>query len=240
MKTDLIFLDTETTGNVVGEDRLCEVCYLKSGDLYTKRFKPPVPISTKAASVTHITNAMVEHEEVFVGSKYARELQAHLETHVLVAHNARFDIAMLQAEGVDVPRHICTLRLARYLDTDDAIPEFGLQFLRYHFGVDVLAQPHSAEGDVVVLKAVFEHLFTMAKERAKDASDEQLIARMIDISAQPSLIRRFSFGKYNGQLVEDVARIDRGYLEWLLRQKREGNEADEEDWIFTLEKCLRS
>lgn len=240
MKTDLIFLDTETTGNVVGEDRLCEVCYLKDGDLYTKRFKPPVPISTKAASVTHITNAMVENEEAFQGSDYARTLQETLETHILVAHNARFDIAMLEAEGMSVPRHICTLRLARYLDSDDTIPEFGLQFLRYHFGIEVDAQPHSAEGDVVVLRAVFDHLFAMAKSRAEGATDQELLKRMIDISGQPSLIRRFAFGKYNGQLVEDVARIDRGYLEWLLRQKREGNEADEEDWIFTLEKYLRA
>lgn len=240
MSTNLIFLDTETTGNEVGKDRLCEVCYLEGETLHTKRFKPPVPISTKAASVTHITNAMVEHEEAFQGSEYAERLQAILEQTILVAHNARFDIAILEAEGIRVPQHICTLRLARYLDTEETIPEFGLQFLRYHFGVEVVAQPHSAEGDVLVLRAVFNHLFQIAKEKAPEATDEQLLKRMLDISLQPSLIRRFAFGKYNGQLVEDVARIDRGYLEWLLRQKREGNEADEEDWIFTLEKCLRA
>jgi exodeoxyribonuclease X len=42
---------------------------------------------------------------------------------------------------------------------------------------------------------------------------------MIEISKTPSIIRTFKFGKYNGQKIEDVVKVDRGYLEWLLKQK---------------------
>jgi exodeoxyribonuclease X len=56
---------------------------------------------------------------------------------------------------------------------------------------------------------------------------------MLRISAEPSLIRKFAFGKYNGMLVEDVAKIDRGYLIWLLSQKT-ADPVRDEDWIHSL------
>ena len=238
-KAALLFLDTETTGNDVTTDRLCQVCYKIGGDIHTKNFKPPVPISTKAMSITHITNDMVAGEESFEGSAMQKELGNLLKDSIFVAHNAKFDIAMLASEGLSVPRHICTLRLVRYLDNEQEIPEYNLQYLRYHYGVDVKADAHSAEGDVLVLEAVFSHLYKIAENRAPDTSRGEILKRMIDISSQPSLIKRFTFGKYAGELLEDVARSDSGYLDWLLREKRKTPE-DEEDWIFSLEKYLGS
>lgn len=236
-KNKLVFLDTETTGNDVSSDRLCQVCYKIDGEIYTKNFKPPIPISTKAMSITHITNKMVEAEAPFAGSAFETGLKPLLDAGVLVAHNARFDIAMLRAEGMEVPRHICTLRLVRYLDSEQEIPEYNLQYLRYHYGIELAADAHSAEGDVLVLEAVFEHLYKLAAEKSKTDSRDEIIERMIDISATPSLIKRFGFGKYNGQLVTDVATNDRGYLEWLLRSKL-ADDPDDEDWIYTLRRSL--
>ena len=236
-ETKIVFLDTETTGNDVATDRLCQVCYKADGVMHVENFKPPIPISTKAMSITHITNKMVESEKAFIGSPFAADLAKTLETGVLVAHNARFDIAILKAEGIDVPRHICTLRLVRYLDPDQQIPEYNLQYLRYHYGVEVAADAHSAEGDVLVLEAVFDHLYALAAEKSKTDSREEIIERMIDISMTPSLIRRFTFGKYNGELVTDIATRDRGYLEWFLKTKL-ADDPDDEDWIHTLRKAL--
>ncbi|HET8581334.1 MAG TPA: 3'-5' exonuclease [Candidatus Paceibacterota bacterium] len=228
----LIFLDTETTGNGPN-DRLCQVCWKADGVITVKNFKPPVPISVKAMSITHITNEMVAHEPPFAGSETMRELETLLSDGILVAHNAAFDIGMLKAEGMSVPRHIDTLRLARYLDTEQEIPEYNLQYLRYHFGVRVEALPHSADGDVIVLEAIFEHLYAMAAAKAAGKSREEILDGMIAVSNRPSLIRRFPFGKHSGELVTDVAKTDRGYLEWLLRSKLEDG-GDDADWIYTL------
>lgn len=228
----LLFLDTETTGNGP-DDRLCQVCFKIGSELEVKNFKPPIPISVKAMSITHITNEMVEGEEAFEGSETSRELQKLLDENILVAHNARFDIAMLEAEGMTVPRHIDTLRLARYLDEAEEIPEYGLQYLRYHYGVSVEANAHSADGDVLVLEAVFEHLFNAAQAKASDVSREQILERMMQISAQPSLIRRFAFGKHIGRSIAEVLVEERSYLEWLLRSKLQDS-PDDEDWIYTL------
>ena len=236
-ETKIVFLDTETTGNDVATDRLCQICYKADGVMHVQNFKPPIPISTKAMSITHITNKMVENDSAFIGSDYEKELKSVLEEGVMVAHNARFDIAMLAAEGMEIPRHICTLRLVRYLDSEQEIPEYNLQYLRYHYGVEVDADAHSAEGDVLVLEAVFNHLYALAAEKSKTDSREEIIERMIDISATPSMIKRFMFGKYNGELVSDVAKRDRSYLEWFLKTKL-ADDPDDEDWIHTLRKAL--
>ena len=93
---DLIFLDTETTGNEVGKDRLVQVCYEASGEIKNEYFKPPLPMSVKAMSVTHITNKMLEDKPPFEGSEMKAELELLLREGVMVAHNAAFDIAMLK------------------------------------------------------------------------------------------------------------------------------------------------
>ena len=202
--SELLFLDTETTGNGP-EDRLCQVCWKLGESLVVENFKPPIPISVKAMSVTHITNEMVANEPPFEGSDTQTELQKLLDANILVAHNALFDIDMLQKEGMQVSRFIDTLRLVRYLDTEEEIPEYGLQYLRYHFGIDVHADAHSAEGDVIVLEAVFNHLYDMAAAKAEGKSREEILEGMVAVSNRPSLIRRFPFGKHRGELVTDIA-----------------------------------
>ncbi len=234
---ELIFLDTETTGNEPGKDRLCQVCYHTiEGGTQIGYFKPPLPISVKAMSITHITNEMVADKEAFADSKMKVELQKLLQEKIMVAHTALFDIAMLKAEGLEIPRFICTLRIARYLDPENKIPEHNLQFLRYFLNLEVEGRAHDAEGDVSVLIALFNRLF--AKMREESSSDQETLEKMVEISARPTLFRRFIFGKYKGQMIEEVLRTDRGYLEWLLAQKSANDSETEEDWVYTLKHYL--
>jgi len=229
----ILFLDTETTGNEPKKDRLCQVCWMADGVYHTEFFKPPVPISVKSMSITHITNKMVDDKPPFEGSVFKKDLEVMLTDHILIAHNARFDMAMLASEGVKTPRHICTLRIARYLDPDNKIPEYGLQFLRYFLDLDVEGPAHDAEGDVRVLAALFARLFAKMKATATYADDDAVLEAMCRVSETPSFIAVFQFGKYKGTRVADVAKTDRGYLEWLLKQKL-ADEDQDEDWIFTL------
>lgn len=159
-----------------------------------------------------------------------------LKEGVLVAHNAKFDCGMLEAEGLKVPKMICTLRVARNLDSEGIIPEYNLQYLRYYLGLEIEGNAHDAEGDVNVLVAVFERLFNKIKETEK--TDEATINKMIEISSTPSLYRKFNFGKYKDSLIEDVVKKDKGYLEWLLNQKM-SSEDNDEDWIYTLKYYLK-
>lgn len=233
---NLIFLDTETTGNEVGKDRLCQICYKYNNVIKTAYFKPPLPISVKAMSVTHITNKMVADKEPFIGSKMAKELDELLEDGILVAHNAKFDIAMLEAEGLIVPNFICTLRVARHFDEDCVIPEYNLQFLRYFLDLEIEGGAHDAESDVKTLYGVFERLLNKVKEKIPD--EKEAIEKMIEISANPVIFKKFNFGKYKDMLVSDVAKKDAGYLEWLLKTKL-ADGAQDEDWIYTLQHYLK-
>lgn len=232
----LIFLDTEATGNEPKTDRLCQVSFEIDGQTNTAYFKPPVPVSVKAMSITHITNKMLEDKEAFAGSEMKRRLEELLKEGVLVAHNAPFDIAMLKNEDVEVPRFIDTLRVARHLDQEGKIPEYNLQFLRYFLDLEIAGHAHDAEDDVRVLKGLFERLY--AKVREGVGSDEEAIEQMIEISSKPSLFKTFPFGKHKGKSVAEVAETDRGYLEWLLAQKQATGEEAEEDWIYTLKHYL--
>lgn len=233
---NLIFLDTETTGNDVTKDRLCQVCYKAGDGMYTEFFKPPIPISVESMSITHITNKMVADKPPFAGSAMADALGVALHDSILVAHNALFDKAMLEAEGLAVPRFICTLRVARALDTEGIIPQYKLQFLRYYLDLEIDANAHDAEGDVKVLVAVFDRLF--AKMKQEGLSDDEVIAKMIHISTTPTLFKKFVFGKHIGKDIAEVAKTDRGYLQWLLGQKMAEGVPDE-DWVHTLNTYLK-
>lgn len=235
---ELIFLDTETTGNDTKKDRLCQVCYFSSNDqkVCMEFFKPPLPMSVKAMSITHITNKMLQDRAPFIGSDMSAELKKKLKKGILVAHNAKFDKAILEAEGISVPRFICTLRVARFLDPKNLIPEYNLQYLRYFLDLEVEGRAHDAEGDVNVLYAVFSRLLAKIKKEM-GLDDDGAIEKMIEISAKPSLFNKFNFGKHTGKDIEDVLKTDKRYLEWLLNSKLENNE-DDEDWIYTLKYYL--
>ncbi|MES2213939.1 MAG: exonuclease domain-containing protein [Patescibacteria group bacterium] len=232
---ELIFLDTETTGNDVEKDYLCQVCYRVKDKTHVGYFKPPIPVSVKAMSITHITNHMLEGKETFSESQMKKDLADLFVEGVMVAHNAKFDRAILEKEGLKIPTFICTLRVARYLDQKNLIPEYNLQFLRYFLDLKVDGHAHDAEGDVNVLYAVFERLLSKMIESCGDR--ETAIQKMIDVSARPTLFTVFPFGKHKDKKIEDVLRSNPDYLEWFLKQKITEGGTDE-DWIHTMRHFL--
>lgn len=235
----IIFLDTETTGNEPKKDFLCQLAYKTNDETFCELYKPPVQIPPEASAITHISNKMVADKNLFSESKDYQKIKNLLEdsNSVMVAHNNKFDFEIIKKEGITPTNTICTLRVARYLDKNNIIPQYKLQFLRYYLDIDIEgAQAHDALGDVLVLEKLFERLLTKTKEEY-NLNDDEALEKMIEISSKPSLMSMFNFGKYNGKTVEEVANIDRGYLEWMLTQK-EQNAENEEDWIYTLKYYL--
>lgn len=234
----LIFLDTETTGNTK-DDVLCQLAYheLGSNTDFCELYNPGRPIPPEASAVTHITNRHVADKPKFTESKDYENIKNLLEDQdsILIAHNASFDIGMLEKEGIVPKNFICTLRVARDLDTDGKLPKYNLQYLRYALDLNVEAQAHDALGDVHVLRALFERL--LAKMAELHGNEDLAIQKMIEISSHPSILRTINFGKYAGRSLEEVVKMDRGYLEWLYDQKRNSDQ-NEEDWLYTLEKLL--
>lgn len=237
----LLFLDTETTGNVPGDDRLVSVAYKVGDKLTHELFKPGKEISVDAMATHHITPAMVADKPAFSESGMRAELEQLLVDHVLVAHNASFDIAMLEAEGLTIPQFICTLKVARAQDLEGTVLRYGLQYLRYFWQLPVEGVvAHSADGDVLVLEALFNYLLAQARQQSDDT---QALAAMLEISARPSLVQRLGFGKYRGERLVDLVQRDPGYLEWLLSEKEKAladgtGRADDVDFIYSLRHFL--
>jgi len=233
----IIFFDTETTGNTE-KDFLCQIAYKIGDETFNNLYKPSVKIPPEASAVHHITNKMVADKISFSESPDSKKIKELFEDEdaVVVAHNAQFDLMIIKKEGIVPKNSICTLRLARYLDPEGKIERYNLQYLRYLLELEVEAQAHDALGDVLVLEKLFERLKNKLIENEK-LDEEKAIEKMIEVSSHPSLLRHIPFGKHNGKTVEEVAQIDPSYLEWLLKQKMESDQVDE-DWIYTLKHYL--
>lgn len=243
MIKNLIFFDTETTGNTE-KDVLCQIAYKmtdlngKEVETFSEMYKPSTKIPPEASAVHHISNKMVENKKSFQETEDKEKIKEIFENkeNILVAHNAPFDLMMIKKEGIEPEKFICTLRVARELDPEDKIERYNLQYLRYLLEIEIEAQAHDALGDVLVLEKLFERLKNKIKE-TKNLNDSEAIEKMIEISSYPSIFKKLNFGKYKGQKIEDVLRIDRGWLEWLLREKEKSDQLDE-DWIYTLKYYL--
>jgi exodeoxyribonuclease X len=219
-----IFLDTETTGTGP-DDRLCQIAFKTGKELMVDAlFNPGKPIAIEAMAVHHITNEMVADKPPFKGSPAYETLRTLLdrEEGILVAHNARFDLDMLQREGIQTDRAICTYKLTRYLDKEGSIPQYNLQYLRYYLKLDIDAVPHSALGDILVLEGLFRRI----RARFESASEADAAAQMLKISNEPVLVARMPFGKHKGQKMDQVPS---DYLQWLLSTDLD------EDLAYTVE-----
>lgn len=239
-KQNLLFLDVEATG-LEDEDRLVQVAYSYTGEEREEMFNPgEQKMSVRAMEVTNITDKHLVDKKPFQGSDFCNNLQEILEKDetIFIAHNAPYDIKMIERENLKVGKFIDTFKIVQALDEEAEIPFYRLQYLRYHFMLDVDgASAHDALGDVQVLVALFEKMYDEMREQL---SHQEVIEEMIKISDKPVLIKKFNFGKYKDQLVSTVVRENRGYLEWLLQQKEFAakNGDEDENWIYTLKKVL--
>ena len=175
-EVDFVVVDTETTGGSAGHGhRLTEVAAVRVRDgLVVERFaslvNPERPIPREITRLTGITDAMVARAPTF--DRVAPDLLAFLSTSVIVAHNAPFDRAFLDAElrraygrRLASP-FVCTVQLARRVVP--GLKSYRLDALAGHFGVSIQNR-HRALGDAEATGEVFCRL--LERLRSHDVSD---------------------------------------------------------------------
>jgi len=209
MKNEIMFLDVETTGTEE-EDRIIQVAY-KYHDHeanFVEYFRPIVPITIEAMSIHNITEEMVKDKPSFMGNPMHDFLQEELTEGraVLVAHNAPFDIEFLNKELIQVPRFICTLKVAHHWDKKGELTKHNLPYLRYFLGLkfDEEINPHDALSDVLVLEKLYEFFI----------SEGYTAEQMEAITAKPIILKKMPFGKHRGEEFKD---IPRDYIIWGLK-----------------------
>lgn len=151
-----LFLDLETTG--FSEPKIVSLAYNIRGESIVSHgfFKPEKEIEMSALMTHHITPKMLDKAPIFKDSADFVKIQELLHTHILVAHNASYDIGVLRNEGVEVKDFICTKNLAQ--KHIPLAPSHRLQYLRYYLDLDVEGTAHDALGDMLVMRELFEHI----------------------------------------------------------------------------------
>jgi DNA polymerase-3 subunit epsilon len=180
--TTFVVLDLETTGLRPGTDRITEVGAVKVeggevlGELRTF-VHPGIPIPPAITAVTGITDAMVRGApglDVVVPT-----LRRFLGDAVLVAHNARFDVAFLRAAWAEhdgrpfEPVVVDTAQLARRLVRDE-VRDRRLATLARHFRARTLPDHRAltdARATVDVFHGLLERAGTLGAATLEDLRD---------------------------------------------------------------------
>ena len=169
-------------------------------------------------AVHNITNEMLKEAPSFSDTKIVALLEKHnSDENILIAHNISFDLAMLAKEGFFWKGGVIdTLKCSRHLI--DEIDRFSLQFLRYELGLyrsevkesedlGLELKAHSALSDAFHVRLLHQYL--------NEITDDE---KLMELTIEPVLIKKFAFGKYKEHYLEEVAMNDAGYLRWMLDQ----------------------
>jgi len=244
MEKPFLYFDTETTDANIKD--LLQLAFVTDSDVALNLFfKPTQKISFLAMAVNHITPEMVEDKKPFEQTELPKEnidpefkgnslieyLNFLAEKYIWVAHNVDFDKEVLERKGIKLPYTICTLKLARnaFSDGKHDLESYSLQFLRYYLGLykgenAIHNTAHDALSDVYFLRDLFHYI-----KKHTLLTTENMIA----ISKDPAIIRSSNFGKHYGETLEDIAKEDSQYIQWLLRESKD------EDLKYNIERILQ-
>lgn len=240
-----VLFDTETTGNQE-EDKVIQfgamiVDQKGKVEAYDELCSTDIDIKLEAMEVHNITpDLLIGKPKATETTFYKRLEELNASENYLIAHNISFDMGMIKKEGfVNQYQIIDTLRCAKHLFPE--LPYHRLQYIRYALELykieeaeaskhNITIKAHDAIGDVLVMKLFLTKLVGKCREIYPDYNP---IEKLVDLTKTPVFIKTFKFGKYKGKDVEQVAREDSGYLNWM----RSNMELDE-DLKYTLDKVL--
>lgn len=230
LKKPIIFFDLETTGLSLTHDRIVEISLIKvmpNGEEVrkTRRVNPEMHISEEATATHHITDEDVKDEPTF--RQIAKSLaQIFMGCDIAGFNSNRFDIPMLDQEfqRADVDFDFSK---ARMIDVQTIFhkkePRNLIAAYKYYCGKDLTAA-HSADADT---QATYEVLLAQL-ERYEDLPCE--VDKLSEFSSQNRNVdftgrliydaqnrEVINFGKYKGQVAEEVLRRDPSFYDWIMR-----------------------
>lgn len=226
----LVFFDLETTGTNITHDRIVEISIVKvmpdgTDTERTRRINPGIPIPAEATAVHHITDADVANEPSF--KQIAKSLAEMFKDCDIAGFNSnRFDIPLLLEEfnraGINLD-----LSRTRFIDVQTIFHKKEQRTLsaayKFYCGKN-LDDAHSASADTratyEVLKAQLDRYDDLTND-VKSLSDYSSHGNNVDFAGRlvydDNHREVINFGKYKGQLAEDVLRKDSGYYGWIMQ-----------------------
>lgn len=226
----IAFFDIESTGVIVGYDRIVEISILKLNPdgtqvSKTKRVNPEIPIPPEVSKIHGIYDKDIANEPTF--KQIAASLNQFLLNTDLAGYNSnKFDIPMLVDEflrvGIDFD-----IKGRRFVDVQNIFHKMEQRTLAaaYKFYCEKeLINAHTAEADVT---ATYEVLLAQLNRYPDVKNDVDFLHEFSNSSRNVDLAGRiifnekkeevFNFGKYKGYKVADVFAKDPSYYDWMLK-----------------------
>lgn len=226
---DLIFLDLETTGLNIKEDRIVELCAIKyrkdkTKISFHKYFNPNKEVSIEAEKIHGLSNDFLKDYQTFDES--ADELYEFFKDCDLGGYNcASFDIPILYEELAKCNKQLDVFRI-NIIDSYILLSKYETRKLndtyKRFFGEDIKDQ-HAAESDIKSTVRVFEkqvELYGLEEKNIKEISDIVRSTsngdKLLDLSGwfrkDSDSNYLYNKGKHKDTLVKDNI----SYLRWLI------------------------
>lgn len=191
-------------GGYEHSDPLCYIGILHE-DGVLQEFINEKKIKSEASASHHITNSMVQDAPRFLDSQSFVFLQQLGANDLIVVHDYAVVQKVFEQYSLDIYADVIdTKRVCKHLMED--LSRFDLNYLRYELQLDGIKDAcYDARNDIFVVRALFEKL--------QESYD---VERMQQLSFEPVLLQKMSFGKYEGKYIEEILQIDPRYLEWVL------------------------
>ncbi len=220
---NVMWVDTETTSVDYNEAEILQVAVgafnAQNSSVITVQdwfYDVDGEISPMCSSINNIVKSMVVGKPRFKDSNDLNNFIRNNDIRYAVAHNAKFDAAVLKHNGLDVNlRWICTLRMAKKLFHDNSTFEnFQLNYLRYRLGVQVEnSSLHEAKFDVLLCSKIFDCLAEICIELGLVSNGDDLMEEIYEWAKQPIIYTTMPIGKHKGIPMMDVP-MD--YWSWAL------------------------
>ncbi|MEI7471690.1 MAG: 3'-5' exonuclease [Chitinophagaceae bacterium] len=226
----IAFIDLETTGVNLANDRIVEIAMVKlmpDGTRINKRklLNPQIPIPKEASDIHGITNEMVKDAPTFKQS--GNEIKQFIEGCDLGGYNSnRFDIPILVEEFLRAGLEV-DLTTRRMVDVQHVFYSMEPRTLTaaYKFYCNKeLVDAHSAEADILATVEVLESQMDRYKQLGNTVDsilsvigEEKIVdyARRFGYDDKGREI--FNFGKFKGRPVEDVLKSEPQYYDWMMK-----------------------
>lgn len=228
----LAFFDLETTGIDPLRDKIVEIAVVRvepggATESRTRRINPERPIPAEATAVHGISDQDVREAPPF--RQVARSFLDFLGDADLAGYNVgRFDVPLLDREfkecGLDL-----ALRNRRIVDAMTIFhrkePRDLRAAVRFYLGRDHEGA-HGAEADVLATVAILDAELLRYPDVPRSVAELDAWCNPIPEGAVDRtgkfVLREgevvFAFGKQKGRPLREIARVQRDYLEWILKQ----------------------
>lgn len=229
IKNPLVFVDIETTGLDIINDRIVEIAVLKihvdgKEELKIRRVNPTIPIPPQASAVHGITDEDVKNEPTF--KEIARSLANFIEGCDFAGYNSnKFDFPLLAEEFLRADIDF-DLKKRKFIDVQTIFHKMEKRTLSaaYKFYCDKeLSDAHSAGADSF---ATFEVLKSQLDRYPDLKNDVDFLAefsaqtRNADFAGRIILdekgVEYFNFGKHKGKTVTEVLEKEPSYYAWMM------------------------